>query len=159
MTNFETFVKGCCAMGSKVVNPQVIPFQGGLPHRSLEIGCKILIPEDPTVLEEDINWNGNMIACYFIPVQITFPDEMVIWDKLHLNTLTRVLKGFDHTGNHFYDYARGTVNDLVRTCSNWAEALTRIKGSHLRVKDIRTYEVQNPNTGVVPRSVYDLDFC
>lgn len=158
--SIESYVSECKADGCRVANLLVQPFRAALPHRPLEVGCTIIIPDDAQVLEQNFSAPDEPARYQpFLPVQVKFPDGMLVCDKLFLASLTRCLQGVED-GCRFYDYARGTANQLIRNCKGWRDVLDHIRGLQLKVSDIRTHNVYDNFRGFThAKSVVDLDLC
>lgn len=154
--SFDSFVKACFEEGATVANLRSIR-KAALPHRQWEVGCAIYIPADFNVLLQ--RFGGERTAA-FIPVQVEFPDGMVVNDKLFLAQFTKCVQGSDAEGVRFYDYARGTANQLAHDCADWAEFLNSITGKTLRIAAVRTHNVRDNFSGwTTPKSVYDIDLA
>lgn len=158
--SINSFVNGCLAEGCQVVNLADVHFNVALPFRPWEVGCTIHIPQ--TISPMQINLGSDEMSRYavFIPVQIEYPDGMVVTDKLFLGTLNKCLQGFDEANKRFYDYANGTANQLLRNCNSWQEFFSAVSGRSLRVAAVRTHNVRDHfNNFTLTKSVYDLDLA
>lgn len=158
--SIESYVSECKADGCRVANLLVQPFRPALPHRPLEVGCTLIIPGDAQVLEQNFPAPDEPDRYQpFLPVQVKFPDGMLVCDKLFLASLTRCVQGVED-GRRFYDYARGTANQLIRSCEGWRDVLDHIRCRQLKVTDIRTHNVRDTFSGFTrAKSVVDLDLC
>lgn len=81
------------------VNLADVHFNVTLPFRLWEVGCTIHIPQ--TISPMQMNFGDTKMPRYavFIPVQIEYPDGMVVNDKLFLATLNKCLQGFDEAAS------------------------------------------------------------
>ena len=158
--SIESYVSECQMNGARVANLESVRLNNTLPHRPLEVGCTIILSKDAQVLEQNFAAPDEPDRYQpFLPVQVKFPDGMIVYDKLFLASLTRCVQGVED-GRRFYDYARGTANQLIRDCESWRAVLDLIRGHRLKVTDIRTHNVHDNFRGfTLAKSVVDLDFC
>ena len=88
----------------------------------------------------------------FVFVTVTFPDGVILTDRLFLSTLVRAINA-----PGIYDYAKGTANNVVRTFVNWSDALKHLMGQTMVVNDVRAHTLQTPLGEVRTSNIYDLD--
>lgn len=158
--SIESYVSECRLNGCRVADLTGVRLNTTLPHRPLEVGCTLIISGDAQVLEQNFSAPDEPDRYQpFLPVQVKFPDGMLVCDKLFLASLTRCIQGVED-GRRFYDYARGTANQLIRSCEGWRDVLDHIRGRQLKVTDIRTHNVRDAFSGFTrAKSVVDLDLC
>jgi hypothetical protein len=156
--SIASFVNDCLNEGCRVANLADAAFNVTLPFRPWEVGCTIHIPQTISPMEINFGDDGMPRHAMFIPVQVEYPDGMVVADKLFLATLNKCLQGVDETDKRFYDYANGTANQLLRNCNSWQEFFSAVSGKSLRVAAVRTHNVRDHFSNfTLPKSVYDLD--
>lgn len=116
-----------------------------LPARPLVEGCIIRVTSSVVYFDERYH------NAPFLITEVTFPDGMTLPDKLFLGTLTKSLVTPD-----IYDFANGTVNQLVRKCTDWSDALRKLENRQLRVAKVKIYTVERPD-GHHLTKILDID--
>lgn len=118
-----------------------------LPHRTWVQGCKLQM-QSTDVYSTDFQGRPAL----FVFVTVTFPDGVILTDRLFLSTLVRAINA-----PGIYDYAKGTANNVVRTFVNWSDALKHLMGQTMVVNDVRAHTLQTPLGEVRTSNIYDLD--
>lgn len=157
MKNFDSFVENClntrnCSMLS-ANSLHELPFRTALPPRPWEVGCIIRVPEHAPVLVQYFG-SDRCRSAAFVPCEVTFPDGLVLIDRLFLGTLTKAVRGTDIDGKPVYDYANGTVNQQVRAASGWAYALDYLPNP-IKVSAVRTHAMASGGR----TTIIDLDWA